>query len=85
MDAGCDLHMSKPVKKGVMLDTIRSVALMRSGSAPALEDAAKPVVAAVEFAAGDPNGSDPTGTHRNASEISLQAPDLRASLRDALQ
>ncbi len=29
-EAGCDLHVSKPVKKSVMLETIRNVALLRA-------------------------------------------------------
>jgi two-component system sensor histidine kinase/response regulator len=37
-DAGCNLHVSKPVKKRMMLDTIRNVAFLRSpetGASPA--------------------------------------------------
>ena len=62
-EAGCDLHVSKPVKKRTMLDTIRTVALMRSASAPALEDTAKPAVAAATLVAN--NASVTNSTHRN--------------------
>jgi signal transduction histidine kinase/CheY-like chemotaxis protein len=41
LDAGCDLHVSKPVKKRVMLETIRSVAQARPS---AITDAAQPSI-----------------------------------------
>jgi two-component system sensor histidine kinase/response regulator len=51
LDAGCDLHVSKPVKKRVMLDTIRNVARLRasavsSATAPVITDDAQPSVTA---------------------------------------
>jgi len=39
LEAGCDLHVSKPVKKRVILETIRNVAMLRlrNGAADPLE------------------------------------------------
>jgi len=36
VDAGCDLHVSKPVKKRVLLQTIRNAALMRAADVSAV-------------------------------------------------
>ena len=38
VEAGCDLHVSKPVKKRVMLDTIRNLALLRADSVSISDD-----------------------------------------------
>jgi CheY-like chemotaxis protein len=41
LDAGCNLHLSKPIKKRVLLDTIRNVALIKtagSATTQALEE-----------------------------------------------
>jgi two-component system, sensor histidine kinase and response regulator len=66
MDAGCDLHVSKPVKKRVMLETIRKVASSRSARRG--NGGEKIVLPAAELAAKSANGSNGSGAHPNGSK-----------------
>jgi len=56
IDAGCNLHVSKPVKKRVMMDTIRNVAFLRTTSDT--NGNAKSALAAAGLASKIANGSN---------------------------
>jgi PAS domain S-box-containing protein len=42
LDAGCNLHLSKPIKKRVLLDTIRNVAFLKPADSPTTQAIAEP-------------------------------------------
>jgi two-component system sensor histidine kinase/response regulator len=76
MDAGCNLHVSKPVKKRVMLDTIRNVA--RNVASPRAADRQHDGEKNILPAANGANGSNGNGAYPNGSPLSLpDAPTLR--------